>query len=321
MSRSLLLLIAVAGLTVLGGVALLSLGPGDDTPEPSPGPVGNGGHDPVPPNGGEPPVRDDSAVLRILGEYAERLGMGLPGDPVELLILAQSEAGGAVLLRAWAATEDLDKKAVLLTVMVRSPDPKARALVTRMAGGAEGPELRLVGLLALGDALPETDLGPLRDAALGEEDPAVAGAALQSLSYRSDPESKEILLAALHGTTDPDRRRLIWSALGGEPLPPGEGEPPLAVRLREQRRTPIVPDPETEKSDAAILLEAERERSPEGVMFAGTAALQLRLQVMGFPVPYPLMIMLPYVVAMIALVGIVSKADVPAYLAKPFKRE
>jgi simple sugar transport system permease protein len=56
------------------------------------------------------------------------------------------------------------------------------------------------------------------------------------------------------------------------------------------------------------------------LLFAGVSALQLRFQAMGVPVPYPFMVMLPYVIAMIALVGIVRKVSVPTYLARPFRR-
>ncbi len=57
------------------------------------------------------------------------------------------------------------------------------------------------------------------------------------------------------------------------------------------------------------------------LLFAGASALQLRFQAMGVPVPYPFMVMLPYVIAMIALVGIIRKVSVPTCLAKPFRRE
>lgn len=62
---------------------------------------------------------------------------------------------------------------------------------------------------------------------------------------------------------------------------------------------------------------------PKGVLFACLLfgfvdALQLRLQAMGYDIPYQFALMLPYVITLIAMVGIVGRLDNPEAIAKPF---
>ena len=64
---------------------------------------------------------------------------------------------------------------------------------------------------------------------------------------------------------------------------------------------------------------------PVGAMVAtllfGTAdALQLRLQALGVQVPYQFLLMLPYVLTIIALVGVVKRTNAPAALAVPYEK-
>ena len=64
---------------------------------------------------------------------------------------------------------------------------------------------------------------------------------------------------------------------------------------------------------------------PVGVMIAtllfGTAdALQLRLQGLGVEVPYQFLLMLPYLLTIIALVGVVKRTNAPSALAVPYQK-
>lgn len=64
---------------------------------------------------------------------------------------------------------------------------------------------------------------------------------------------------------------------------------------------------------------------PVGAMIAtllfGTAdALQLRLQGLGVQVPYQFLLMLPYLLTIIALVGVVKRTNAPSALAIPYKK-
>ena len=64
---------------------------------------------------------------------------------------------------------------------------------------------------------------------------------------------------------------------------------------------------------------------PVGAMIAtllfGTAdALQLRLQALGVNVPYQFLLMLPYLLTIIALVGVVKRTNAPAALAVPYEK-
>jgi ABC-type uncharacterized transport system permease subunit len=64
---------------------------------------------------------------------------------------------------------------------------------------------------------------------------------------------------------------------------------------------------------------------PIGAMIAtllfGTAdALQLRLQGLGVDVPYQFLLMLPYILTIIALVGVVKRTNAPSALAMPYQK-
>lgn len=57
------------------------------------------------------------------------------------------------------------------------------------------------------------------------------------------------------------------------------------------------------------------------LIFGGIDALQLRLQALGFGIPYPLFLMMPYVFTVIALVLVARGVEYPAALLKPYRRE
>jgi ABC-type uncharacterized transport system permease subunit len=57
------------------------------------------------------------------------------------------------------------------------------------------------------------------------------------------------------------------------------------------------------------------------LIFGGVQALQLRLQTLGFKLPYELFLSLPYVVTIIALTIAGRNASAPAALLKPYRRE
>ena len=66
--------------------------------------------------------------------------------------------------------------------------------------------------------------------------------------------------------------------------------------------------------------------NPVGAMFSallfGVAdALQLRLQTISNVLPYQLLATIPYVLTVLALVGVVGRATPPKSLAKPYIRE
>jgi simple sugar transport system permease protein len=54
------------------------------------------------------------------------------------------------------------------------------------------------------------------------------------------------------------------------------------------------------------------------LLFGATEALQLRLQAMGLDIPYQILLMLPYVVTVVALVGLIGKTRLPAALGVPY---
>lgn len=56
-------------------------------------------------------------------------------------------------------------------------------------------------------------------------------------------------------------------------------------------------------------------------MFGFLDALQLRLQAMGFSVPFHLFLVIPYLVTIVALIGVSRRAGAPAGLLKPYRRE
>jgi ABC-type uncharacterized transport system permease subunit len=57
------------------------------------------------------------------------------------------------------------------------------------------------------------------------------------------------------------------------------------------------------------------------LLFGGMAALQLRLQTMGFKLPYELFLALPYLVTILALILAGRNASAPASLLKAYRRE
>ncbi len=56
-------------------------------------------------------------------------------------------------------------------------------------------------------------------------------------------------------------------------------------------------------------------------LFGATEALQLRLQAFDAQVPYQFLLMLPYITALLALIGIAGKAIPPAALGVPYAKE
>ena len=57
------------------------------------------------------------------------------------------------------------------------------------------------------------------------------------------------------------------------------------------------------------------------LLFGATEALQLRIQALGANIPYQFLVMLPYVIALFALVGFVGKSTPPKALGTPYFRE
>jgi simple sugar transport system permease protein len=57
------------------------------------------------------------------------------------------------------------------------------------------------------------------------------------------------------------------------------------------------------------------------LLFGATDALQLRIQAFNLNIPYQLLIMLPYTIALFALIGIAGKAVPPSALGKPYVKE
>lgn len=57
------------------------------------------------------------------------------------------------------------------------------------------------------------------------------------------------------------------------------------------------------------------------LIFGCLDGLQLRLQGMGLRLPFHLFLMIPYLLTIVALVGVSRKATVPAGLLKPYRRE
>lgn len=57
------------------------------------------------------------------------------------------------------------------------------------------------------------------------------------------------------------------------------------------------------------------------LLFGAADALQLRLQALELMVPFHLLLMLPYLLTVIVLVGVVGKAAAPASLLIPYRKE
>jgi simple sugar transport system permease protein len=54
------------------------------------------------------------------------------------------------------------------------------------------------------------------------------------------------------------------------------------------------------------------------LLFGATEALQLRIQAFNLNIPYQFLVMLPYVIALLALVGLAGKSTPPAALGVPY---
>ena len=57
------------------------------------------------------------------------------------------------------------------------------------------------------------------------------------------------------------------------------------------------------------------------LIFGFLDGLQLRLQGLGFKIPFHIFLMIPYLLTIVALIGVSRKAMVPAGLLKPYRRE
>jgi simple sugar transport system permease protein len=57
------------------------------------------------------------------------------------------------------------------------------------------------------------------------------------------------------------------------------------------------------------------------IIFGFLDGLQLRLQGLGFKVPFHIFLMIPYLMTIVVLVGVSRRATVPASLLKPYRRE
>lgn len=57
------------------------------------------------------------------------------------------------------------------------------------------------------------------------------------------------------------------------------------------------------------------------LLFGATEALQLRIQAFNLHIPYQFLVMLPYAIALLALVGLAGKSTPPAALGVPYTKE
>ncbi len=57
------------------------------------------------------------------------------------------------------------------------------------------------------------------------------------------------------------------------------------------------------------------------LLFGATEALQLRIQAFNLNIPYQFLVMLPYAIALMAMVGLAGKSTPPAALGIPYGRE
>ncbi len=57
------------------------------------------------------------------------------------------------------------------------------------------------------------------------------------------------------------------------------------------------------------------------ILFGGVDALQLRLQAIGFNIPYQFFLMMPYVLTIVVLILVARNAIAPSSLLKPYRRE
>ena len=54
------------------------------------------------------------------------------------------------------------------------------------------------------------------------------------------------------------------------------------------------------------------------LLFGAADAAQMQIQVMNLGVPYQFLLMIPYIMAMLAMVGFVGKVRSPAAMGKPY---
>ncbi len=88
----------------------------------------------------------------------------------------------------------------------------------------------------------------------------------------------------------------------------------------------FVPDMTNGRGWLAIIIVIAGQWRPYSIlaatlMFAFLDALQLQIQGIGIAIPYQLMLMLPYVVAIVAMMASRSQASAPAMLGVPYSRE
>ncbi|MCU0535541.1 MAG: ABC transporter permease [Hydrococcus sp. Prado102] len=57
------------------------------------------------------------------------------------------------------------------------------------------------------------------------------------------------------------------------------------------------------------------------LLFGATEALQLRIQALNVSIPYQFLVMLPYAIALLALLGLAGKSTPPSALGLPYKKE
>jgi simple sugar transport system permease protein len=57
------------------------------------------------------------------------------------------------------------------------------------------------------------------------------------------------------------------------------------------------------------------------LLFGASEALQLRIQAFNLNIPYQFLVMLPYAIALLAMVGLAGKSTPPAALGVPYHQE
>ncbi len=57
------------------------------------------------------------------------------------------------------------------------------------------------------------------------------------------------------------------------------------------------------------------------LLFGATEAWQLQIQALGVNIPYQFLLMLPYAIALLALIGLAGKYTPPAALGVPYSKE
>lgn len=282
-------LIAVVAAVVVVGFAAVSLftgrsgeaskGSGEGPPAGPPAAPRGPETDVVSSRADLPSVPDeDPAFRRALDEGVEQARGDLPHAVEGLLAWAETEEGVARLLRELQASDDTDRKALVLTALGKSPLEVGRNVVLDAARGDFGADVRAPALLLLGeDRRPETT-ELLGRTALEESDPAIAATAFQGLVFQNTPDAHRRVGDLLTRITDPERRRLAWIAIAGDPVPPPAGESEVPTEIRRAVHSVLVPLPEDEEAGAVleqIVGQARSERTPGGRMFAATALMMV----------------------------------------------